>query len=183
MQSILNKIQQKWIHAVILLIISLLIFACHEGHGLSPTGEDAAASSGISGTITFVGDWPDSTLTVNVIVSKTYPQGMTDPDSLNNFVVGEYLTGNILLGDTIPKFVMQYDYTFNLKPDEYEWILVAWFPDIENYLYGVKELGAYYMDSEEIPEPVYIPPGEIVENINMIADFSNVHNEIPFFKK
>jgi len=167
---------------LLIWIPACLILCCYDGHGLSPTGEDARGSSGISGTITFIGDRPDSTRSVNVVVSKTYPKGLTDPDSLNSFVVQEYLLGNIQLGDTIPKGMTEYKYTFNLQPDLYEWILVAWFPDIEDYLYGVKELGAYYRDSEDIPESVYIPPGEIVKNIDMTADFSNIENEIPFFK-
>lgn len=186
MQRLLDLLQipGRMLAGIIIAALSgLLVISCHEGHGLSPTGLDAAGSSGISGTLSFVGDWPDSTLKVNVIASKTYPKNITNPDSLYSFVINEVLNGNIVLGDTIPLGVEHDDYTLNLKPGMYEWILVAWFPDIPNYYHGVKELGAYYENSESLPEPVYVRPGEIKENIDMIAHFKNIHREIPFFKK
>ncbi|MBN1781272.1 hypothetical protein JW948_09125 [bacterium] len=165
------------------LLCCLALVACYHGHGLSPTGEDAAGSSGISGTIRFVGIWPDSTKQVNVIASKTYPEGLTDPDALYAFVFNELGIGHIVLSDTIPRHSSTHEYVFNLKPGLYEWILVVWFPDIQDYYFGVKELGAYYVSSAEYPEPVYIKPGEIVENIDIVADFDMINRDIPFFKR
>lgn len=162
-------------------ITGFSLFSCYRGYGLSPEGKDAASSSGISGTITFVGDWPDSTLNVRVIASQKYPLGIKDPDSLYTFIVQEFFAQRIFQSDTIPNNVQQYAYTMNLKPGFYEWILVAWFPDISNYLMGVKELGAYYLASDSIPESVYIVPGKYVENVDMLADFSNIYHDVPFF--
>jgi len=169
------------IRSIILIMAGLLILACYGGHGLSPTGQDATGSSGISGTVQFIGNWPDSTLQVNVVASKTYPRNITDKDSMYNFVIKELLIENIQLSDTLPMNIDQYNYKLNLKPGVYEWILIAWFPDIPEYLMGVKELGAYYMNSDSIPESVYVPPGEFVKKIDIIADFKNIHRELPFF--
>ncbi|MBN2102834.1 hypothetical protein JW835_02235 [bacterium] len=169
--------------SIILIIAGLLILACYGGHGLSPTGQNATDSSGISGTVKFIGNWPDSTFQVIVVASKSYPRNITDKDSLYDFISNELILENIILSDTIPMNVDQYNYTLNLKPGVYEWILIAWFPDIPEYFKGAKELGAYYSNSDSIPESVYVPPGEFVENIDIIADFKNIHRELPFFKK
>ena len=59
-----------------------------------------------------------------------------------------------------------------------------WFPDIEEYFFGVKELGAYYRDTENdtLPTPVEVRPQVMMEGIDIIADFENVKREKPFFK-
>ena len=99
--------------------------ACYRGHGLSPTGS-SALSSGISGRITFTGTWPDSTREVRVAVLRSYPQGMTQPDSLVAFVIMNLASAS----DTIPRNTRSYDYQLALEPGIYAWVLVAWFPDI-----------------------------------------------------
>ena len=165
------------------ILAAMLCLSCYKGHGLSPVGEDASGSSGISGTITFIGEWPDSTREVRVYASKNYPQGITDLSALYAFVIIETEKRNIIEGDTIPRHVDQYDYSLNLKPDLYDWILVAWYPDIQDYRLGIKELGAYYDRSQDLPEPVYVRPGAFIDDIDIIADFSNIKREIPFFKQ
>ena len=157
-----------------------LWLSCYKGHGLSPTVEESA-SAGIRGKITFVGAWPDSTKEVRVAVLKQYPQGMTDPDSILTFV----LQNLAAFGDTIPRNVEQYDYEVPIEPDLYAWVLVVWFPDIPLYLFGVKELGAYYRDPDqiELPTPVNVVPGIVTPGIDITADFANIDREIPFFKR
>ncbi len=165
-----------------LVICSLLLPACYHGNGLSPAGKDAAGSTGISGTITLIGTPPDSTLMIRPVVSTIYPDSIRDADSLYTFIVNAVLSGSIILGDTLETNKAQIDYSINLKPGYYEWVLVAWFPDIPDYYYGVKELGAYYKSSGELPESVYIPPGEILTGIDITADFANIGRPLPFFK-
>jgi hypothetical protein len=160
--------------------VSLLVSACYDGHGLSPTavGSDA---SGIRGTITFVGNWPDSTKEVRVAVLRAYPAaGMTDSDSLLGFV----LSNLVAYGDTIPRGVGRIDYRMPLEPGSYAWVLVAWFPDIPSYLFGVKELGAFYRNpgKQTLPTAVDVLPGVMVDGVNIVADFSNLNRETPFFK-
>jgi len=172
--------RMKWISGFALAgILWITLTSCYEGHGLDPTDQLSERPSGIRGTITFEGQWPDSTKEVRLAVLKSYPAGMSDPDSLFTFV----LENLIVFSDTIPRFITEYDYEVELNPDLYGWILVAWFPDIESYILGVKELGAYYENGtvEALPTPVQVPWGEMVEGIDMTADFSNVYNEIPFF--
>jgi hypothetical protein len=163
--------------------ILFIVSRCYHGHGLSPTGGEAAASSGLSGTIRFTGECPDSTRQINIVISKKYPAGITNTDSLYDFVISELYAGNIVLGDTLSRNVAEITYLFNIDPGYYEWVLVVWFPDIPDYLTGVKELGAYTIGDKSLPEPVYIPPGEIIQDIDIVADFENVNRDIPFFKQ
>jgi hypothetical protein len=128
-----------------------------------------------------VGAWPDSTREVRVIVLKNYAQGITDMLELMQFVQENYVEAS----DTIPRFSEQYDYEINLQPDEYGWVLVAWFPNIDFYFLGVKELGAYYEDPNdlEMPTSVTVLEDRMTVGIDMIADFANVQREWPFFKR
>jgi hypothetical protein len=160
-----------------------IVARCYQGHGLSPTGGDAAASSGISGTIRFTGVCPDSTRQMNIVVSRKYPAGITNADSLYDFVISELYAGNIVLGDTLSRYAAEITYLFNIDPGYYEWVLVVWFPDITDFYTGVKELGAYMAENGTRAEPVYIRPGEILQNIDIVADFENVKRDIPFFKQ
>jgi hypothetical protein len=161
-----------------------LLQSCYHGHGLSPTSV-TGYDTGIQGTVTFTGTWPDSTREVRVAALTEYPEGMKDPDSLFQFVINAIFTGNLFYSDTIPRFVNSYDYEIFLNPQIYAWILVVWFPDIDNYLYGIKELGAYYADPNvtERPTPVQVIPGTMTPEIHIMADLTNVHRQTPFFKK
>ena len=152
----------------------ITVTSCYEGHGLDPTDR-----SGIRGTIHFEGQWPDSTKEVRLAVLKSYPEGLSDPGEIFIFV----LNNLVKFSDPIPLYVPEYKYEVELDPDLYGWILVAWFPETETYIMDVKELGAYYKSGvvEELPTPVLVPSGEMVDGIDIIADFANVYNETPFF--
>ena len=163
----------------------LWLFSCYHGNGLSPTGPEAGEGAVIHGTVTFINAWPDSTREVRVVASREYPEGITDTDSLYSFIVNMFYTGNLALSDTLPRYQSSVDYELYLKPGNYAWALVVWFPDSDNYLMGAKELGAYYGEegSSKMPLPVYIRPGGVLNNIDIVADLNNVYNEKPFFKR
>jgi hypothetical protein len=165
---------------ILFLCVFLYPLSCYKGYGLSPTALEL--SSGIQGRVFFNGTWPDSTNQVFVIVSKQYPKGITGRDSLLAFVIQNLENGNIVIGDTIPNFVIYYDYQVNLQPGLYEWLLVVWFP---KEIFGVKELGAYYQNpgKQTLPSPIDVLPGVMVKGINVVADFSNINNQTPFFKR
>jgi len=164
--------------AISLLFLSTV--SCYKGHGLDPTAPESG--SGIRGKVIFKGGWPDTTNQVLVIVSKTYPKGITSRDSMLAFVVQNLTNGNIVIGDTIPNFTDTYDYRVSLQPGRYEWVLVAWFP---KDLLGVKELGAYYWNPEKqsLPTPIEVLPGVVIQGLNIIADFGNLNRPLPFFRR
>ena len=158
-----------------IILVLAAIVSCYQGHGLSPPGD----ISGIQGRITFTGTWPDSTREVWVAILKNYPQGITDENELLLFIIE-----NLAVYSQVPTFVEHYDYQLEVQePGDYAWVLVAWFPDIENYIMGVKELGAYYKDPEQLDTPtaIHIPEGVIVDGIDIVADFANIQRDTPFF--
>ena len=163
-----------------LSFLILLSASCYKGHGLDPSAPESG--SGIQGKVIFKGDWPDSTNQVLVIVSRTYPAGMTDRDSMLAFVVRNLTSGSIVIGDTIPKFSGTYDFKVDLQPGMYEWVLVAWFPED---ILGVKELGAFYRDPQKqtLPSSIEVLPGVVVQGLNIVADFANIKRSVPFFKR
>jgi len=164
----------------VLCLGSLLPVSCYRGHGLSPLEPNSGAITGIQGRIVFSGHWPDSTKEVRVAVLSNYPIGMTHPDSLMAFV----LANLVAFSDTLPRFVAECNYRLSLPVGSYAWVLVAWFPDIPLYLFGAKELGAYYRmgGTQKIPSPVHVIPGVMMEGINISADLNNVKRPVPFFK-
>ncbi|MCD6117201.1 hypothetical protein J7K93_09315 [bacterium] len=162
-----------------LLVVSLFLMTCYSGHGLSPVVSGGGAT-GIRGHIDFKGVWPDSTKEVRVAVLAKYPEGIQDQDSLLGFVINNL----IAFSDTIPKYSDSYDYFISLDEGFYEWIVVVWFPDIPLYLFGVRELGAYYENgTSNIPSPVYVSKGSVISSIDITADFKNVDSDTPFYKR
>jgi len=157
----------------------LVLIMCYSGHGLSPvvSGE---GTTGIRGHIDFKGEWPDSTKEVRVAVLEKYPEGIQDQDSLLGFVINNL----IAFSDTIPRYSDSYDYFLPLEEGFYEWIVVVWFPDIPFYLFGVRELGAYYEHgSGDKPSPVYVSKGSVISGIDITADFINIDSDTPFYKR
>jgi len=164
--------------AILLLVITAFLIiqniGCYKGHGLSPP----QGISGIRGRITFTGTPPDSTKEVWIAVLKEYPHGITDINQIFMFVIS-----NLVVSDSVSTTENTYDYELEVKAGHYEWVLVVWFPDQEDYLFGAKELGAYYANPDDpFPTPIEIPSNEIVDGIDIVADFENVNNEQPFYK-
>lgn len=123
-----------------------------------------------------MGTWPDSTKEVRVAVLKNYPYGLSDPDSIFNFVISNLAA----MSDPVPLLSEQFDFQLVLEPGSYAWVLVVWLPD---NLFGIKEIGAYYTNPEDpFPADVDVPEGVMVEGINIVANFAYVQNESPFFK-
>jgi hypothetical protein len=156
------------------------LISCIKGHGLAPLAPDSGSATGIRGKIVFTGNWPDSTKEVRVAVLKSYPAGLTDRDSLMAFV----LTNLVAFGDTLPRFKDACNYQIALSPGTYGWVLVAWFPNTPQYIFGVKELGAFYRStgSQTQPSPVHVLTGVMMDGIDMTADLSKVKRSVPFFK-
>ncbi|MBN1893572.1 hypothetical protein JW906_03710 [bacterium] len=145
---------------------------CYRGHGLDPT----LPPSGIRGRITFTGTRPDSTKEVRIAVLDAYPWEAAGLDTL-----GFVMQHLVVFSDPLPLSVQSHDYEIKLKPGIYGWIVVAWFPDIPNYIMGVKELGAFESDLPGKPASVTVTAGQFTEHIDIVADFANVRRSSPFF--
>lgn len=86
-------------------LLALLAVHCEVDHGIGPL------EGGISGTITFVGSWPESVEEVVIVASQVYP-----PASLADLIVSEPL----------PLGVAAHPFHLPLPPGTYRLIGVAW---------------------------------------------------------
>ena len=160
------------VRCILCLIWILLSPSCYRGHGLDPT----LPPSGIRGHITFTGTWPDSTKEVRIAVLDAYPGEAAGLDTL-----GFVMQHLVVFSDPLPLSVPSADYELKLKPGIYGWIVVAWFPDITDYIMGVKELGAFEYGTPGKPASVIVTAGLFTEHIDINADFANVRRSSPFF--
>lgn len=164
---------------MLLCAIVLALSACYQGHGLEPP----SGQPGIDGQVTLRGNPPDSTQQIVMVALRHFPHGVTETQALISFMTQAYLTGNMILGDTLSRFTPVQEYHLDLEPGVWEWIVVAWFPRIDNYLTGVKELGAYTGSADETATPlsVTVPEYGRLEDIHIHADLAHVHRNLPFF--
>ena len=145
-----------------LFILILIAFACDYQHGLHPV-----QIAGISGSITFQGDWPPETEWVRLVCFSHKPS----PNNFGEFIA--YLKG---LSDPLPMNVGSYDYVMQLEPGTYEWIIVAWKAK-GLLIISSKTLGEYsHTDSSGTPVPVTVLANQLIPNIDIIADFSKINS-------
>ncbi|MCK5147797.1 hypothetical protein KAR48_13650 [bacterium] len=163
--------------------LTWLCTACYDGHGLEP-GTDNLSTPGITGIISFEGSWPDSTREVRVAALRHFPHGLSENTELINFMTTAFLTGDLVFSDTLALFRNQVEYSLDLAPGEYKWIVVAWFPELDDYLQGVKELGAYTNTSDETDEPqsITVRDGQRITGININANLIHINRDRPFFE-
>jgi len=155
------------------IILSLLGGSCD--HGIEPKPV-VAEPPGFSGTITFIGAWPDSITRTHIVVFKTPLLSASDFNIFNlKFVSNE-----------IPFGTQTYEYssrdssfvpgTGMFEPGTYAYIAVA--------QQAVKNLslvrsdwfvaGVYYAGGDTTqPGSLVIPDSTFITNINIICDYNN----------
>lgn len=157
-------------HAISLLplgfvVLMIVVPACTD-HGLAPIRE------GISGRITYMGAWPDTTEWVRMAVFKKMPASVFDI-ALNPPV----------FSDTLPRFVSTYDYTLTLAPGTYEWVVLAWKPRKQfasSDYSGLDTLGVYSLNgSLTAPASINVPGKEILTGVDIVADFARLSPPSP----
>ncbi|MCG3155620.1 MAG: hypothetical protein DKINENOH_02227 [bacterium] len=157
-------------HAISLLPLGFVVFmiivpACTD-HGLAPIRE------GISGRITYVGAWPDTTEWVRVAVFKKMPAS-----------VFEIALNPPVFSDTLPRFVSSYDYTLTLAPGTYEWVVLAWKPKKQfasSDYSGLDTLGVYSLNgSLNGPASITVPDKELLTGVDIVADFARLSPPSP----
>lgn len=140
------------------LLLALVLAAC--SHGLSPVDED---STGLHGSVSLQGEWPDDTAVVAVALLQEKPTTsdisllvrFTEPDSFG---------------------VSSFDYLWTLEPGVYGYLAIAWMREGDNLfdLMSWVELG-FYPDPDAPGEPgeIVVVPG-INRCIDLEGDFVNV---------
>ncbi len=125
----------------------------------SLTGPDLSVkmgdvTSGIQGTINFLGEWPDATAEVRLITATTFPPELDE----------------LIIGEKIEPDVESHKYTFYLPPDTYKLVGVAWRAEGTNW--DVMSIcGAYFAGEDSLaPTEVKVPDeNTIVKDINMVV--------------
>lgn len=99
------------IHLLFLAGVLAFFLGCGEDPVVGPTGPDVTAiTSGITGNVTFTGQWPTNATQVRVVTSKKFPPEMID----------------IIYGSEIPADATTFDYEFQLDPGIYKFVGLAW---------------------------------------------------------
>ncbi len=136
----------------------LLTSACGD-HGLEPINE------GISGRITYVGAWPDSTEWVRLAIFKKLPATVFDIP-----------INPPLFSDTLPRFVSSHNYEMTLPAGQYEWVVLAWKPKKQNAandFSGLDTLGMYAQPgTQRVPVGISVPSQRMLTGIDIVADFA-----------
>lgn len=155
---------------VFFILISILFFGC--GKGIAPTNADENQKPGFSGTITFLGNWPEDVTRTHLVVFENRLETAAD-FNISNL---KYISYEIPFGVKTYNYNSQDSAYINIGTGKYEYIAVAQ-QTTENLSLFRKDwhvVGIYYAngDISKTGEMV-IPENGSVQNINIICDFNN----------
>ena len=150
------------IHLFFLTAIPALLLGCGEESVVGPDdGPDTTTiSSGVTGTLTFTGQWPTNPAELRMITSQVFPPVMSE----------------VVFGDSIPFDSSTYHYQLELGPGTYKLVGIAWrtegtewnFPGICGFYFS----GTTPEDSLA-PAPVTIENDTtVIKRVNMKIDRS-----------
>ena len=153
----------------------LAAVACDD-HGIEPRPKPSE-SSGFSGKVSFVNEWPDSIKRAFVVV---FQNPLLTPEDFTIFNL-KFLSREIPLGAAAYEY-SSLDSAFipsapgPFPPGTYAYIAVAQ-QSTENISFARKDWfvsGVYYANNDTTqPGKIIIPDSTFVENINIIVDFKN----------
>jgi len=112
-------------------------------------------TSGMQGTISFTGSWPETAEEVRLIAATVFPPAIEE----------------LIIGEEISQDASNHKYTFYLAPDTYKLIGVAW--RAEGTSWDVMSIcGAYFAGEDSLsPSEIVIPDEDtIVSDINILVN-------------
>ncbi|MCU0644047.1 MAG: hypothetical protein MUC94_07265 [bacterium] len=130
----------------------VILISCEMDHGIEPI------RSGISGTIHYVGDWPQNTAEVRIVAATKFP-----PTDLNDLIIGDILATG---GDSAA-------YTFYLDPGEY-YLGLVWRK--RNAAWGIQSIFGIYLEQGNPFSPglIAVPDQKtIINGKDITADFAH----------
>jgi hypothetical protein len=153
-----------------LAIPFVLLAGC--GGGIEPV----VNTSGFSGKVVFVGNWPDSITRTHLVIFED-PLNSADDFSLRNL---KYISVGIPYGITEFQFSSQDSSVIPgnrlFSPGEYSYVAVAQSgtPDVSLNRGDWYVVGVFYAHGDTTnPGKLIIPENTFVENVNLICDFNN----------
>jgi hypothetical protein len=145
--------QKKRIKVLLsILSASLLILTCKMDHGLEPI------RSGISGTIEYIGSWPENTAEVRIVAATKFP-----PTDVNDLIIGDIIS--IGGASTV--------YNFYLDPGDY-YLGLVWRE--QDAAWGIQSIFGIYTEPDNAFSPglITIPDDTtIITGKDIIADFAH----------
>ena len=147
-----------------LAAIGALLLGCDSSTGPEddPGEVTTTITHGISGTVTFSGEWPATAVEVRPVTSTVFPPEMDD----------------ILYGDSIPVDASTYKYEFELPPGTYKIFGIAWRNEGADWNYP-SFCGTYYSKEDDdslAPSFITIPDeNTVVSRVNIGVDRSMAH--------
>ncbi len=146
-----HLIKSNFIYAIFILVVLIFAGGCSDDHGLEPI------RSGISGTITYLGEWPAKTSEVRIVAATQFP-----PTDINDLIIGDVLA---LGGEST-------EYTFYLSPGDY-YLGLVWRE--QNAAWGIQSIFGLHLEEGNpfSPALVHVPDAEtVVTGKNIEADFA-----------
>ncbi|UCF19305.1 MAG: hypothetical protein JSU87_15465 [Gemmatimonadota bacterium] len=140
------------------LTLALLLGACEEG--LEPV-----PFQGISGTVRLIGQPPDSTEWVRLVIYRELPQ--TDLD----------LLGFVSFSDPLDLSEREAAYVLALEPGLYRWLPVVWKKEGAPLApEALRAAGWYSVDGEPfaVPDTVRVTAEAETADVDLTADFENM---------
>jgi hypothetical protein len=155
----------KKLLAANLIILLFYIYGCNKG--LSPVSE-----TGFSGTITFVGNWPQDITRTHLVVFQNELKFPVDFSLLNL----KYISLEIPYGVKSFKFSSTDSSYIPIGAGTYEYVAVvqSTTPDLSLVRSDWFVAGVYYSNGDTSkPGVLEIPENTLVQNINIVCDFNN----------
>jgi hypothetical protein len=133
--------------------------------GGCPSGIEPVPFQGIGGTISFVGDVPDNTDWVRLIVYRSTPQDSAD------------FLGFVAFTDTLPLARTNTPYLLGLEAEEYGWLPLVWKEkDADLSAGSLRVLGWYTAGGGPFDPPasVTVESGKETDEVDLVGDFDNM---------
>lgn len=157
----------------IILLAAIIVFSNDCGKGIAPLPEQEA---GFSGTINFIGTWPDSVQRTHLVIFKDPLNSITDFNILNLRYVSLEIPNNTSeyqINSLDSAFVPQ---SGHLGVGEYSYVCVAQSktPSLSFDRKDWYVVGVYYANGDTTkPGKLDIPNNTLVKNINITCDFNH----------
>ncbi len=150
----------------IIFVLLTIFLGCDKGIAPQPAG------IGFSGTITFIGDWPEGITRTYLVVFKNQLNSAADFSPLNI----KFISNEIPYGATVFNYSSADSAFGSISPGRYEYVIVAQSktPTLSLNRSDWTVAGVYYNSSDTTrPGALVIPDNGTADKIDITCDFKN----------
>ena len=157
----------KYFSLIPLLILLIINLSC--GEGIAP---EPIVQTGFSGTVSFVGNWPQGITRTHIVVFKDPLLSAGDFNAFNL----KFVSIEIPYGSQVFDYNSADTAVVPISEGEYSYVAVAQqkTPNVSLNRKDWFVVGVYYAGGDTSkPGKLIIPENTLVKNINIICDFNN----------